>query len=496
MDERPGPTAPEDREPQPPPGEPPPLEPQPPSPFPAPVPPGPEPGPEPPPEPGPIPSPVPPQPPPPAPSPLAGGWGTAAIGSITTIVVLGAIGQVMAFLLYAAGDQTRPSAVNFARLGGLFFYLFHHVGVVLEGSSSFSGVTAIDITGGVTMAAAALLGTFIGLWMIWRFGRSIGEDVGGSGWVRGVHGAKIAIPYAVLTLALAFVVRIPRNALVASGFPAIHPSYLAAFLWPLGLAALAGFLGGFGSAREEQWATSSAGRFGRGVIQGGARMMGFALLFAFIGLVILAPTHPSDTADFFRPFQDKTARGIAVTAGTVLAAPNLAAGLILFPAMGTCLSAGGSLVGLRSSVCVLSWTQFPSGRLSATRTGFDFPSPPAGYFLYLLVPLLAVLIGGRAAVRLSGASTREQAVATAALAGVVFGLLALLLAVLATISFKGAIAGGLGGRSFDAHLGPELVPGSLWPFLWGIVGGAIGGLMESRRLPSQGEREATGLSGE
>jgi hypothetical protein len=425
---------------------------------------------------------------------LSGGWGTAAIGAITTIVVLGAIGEVMAFLIYASGDQTRPSAINFARLGGLFFYLFHHVGVVLEGDSSLSGLSAIDISGGVTIAAAALLGTFVGLWMIWRFGRSIGEEVGGSGWVRGIHGAKIAVPYALLTMALAFAVGIPRNALVPSGFPPIHPSYIAAFLWPLGLAALAGFFGGFGSAGEAQWAASLSGRYGRGVIQGGARMMGLALLFAFIGLVILAPTHPRDTADFFRPFQDKTARGVAVTAGTVLAAPNLAAGLILFPAMGTCLSAGGTLVGLRSSVCVLSWTQFPSDTLNA-QPGIDFPSPPSRYFLYLLVPLLAVLMGGGMAARMSGASTRQQAVGIAALAGVVYGLLALLLAVLATITFKGGTVMGLGGRTFDAHLGPELVPGSLWPFLWGIVGGALGGLMEGRKLPSLGQRVATVPSG-
>jgi uncharacterized protein DUF6350 len=494
MDERPGPTDPGDREPQPqpPPGEPPPLDPRPPSPFP-PVPepepqPPPEPGPLPPPEPGPLPSPVPPHPPPPPPGPLvtaqvlAGGWGTAAIAAVTTIVVLGAIGEVMAFLLYAAGDQTRPSVVTFARLGGLFFYLFHHVGVVFQPDASFSGVSPIDFGAGVTLAAAALLGTFVGLWLIWRFGRKIGEEVGGPGWTRGVHGAKVAIPYAVLTVALAFVVRIPRNGLDVSGSPAVHPAYLAAFFWPLGLAALAGFFGGFGSAGEQWWSASPRGRYWKGAIQGGAWMMGLALVFALIGLIVLAPTHPHDTATFFRPFHDKAARGVAVTSVTLLAVPNLAAGLILFPAMGTCLSAGGNLLGFGGSVCALSWTQFPSGAINA-RSGFDLPSPPAVYFLYLLVPLLAVLIGGRMAARRSGAATREQALGIAALAGVVYGLLALLLAVLVTITFKGGTVSGLRG-SFNAHIGPELLPGSLWPFVWGIVGGAIGGLIEGRKLPS------------
>jgi hypothetical protein len=406
------------------------------------------------------------------------------IGAITTIVVLGAIGEVMAFLLYAAGDQTRPSVITFARLGGLLVYAFHHVGIVFQQDSGLSGVSPVDLGGGVTVAAAALLGTFIGLWLIWRFGRKIGDEVGGSGWVRGVHGAKFAIPYAVLTLILAFVVRIPKNSLDASGSPAIHPSYLAAFFWPLGLAALAGFFGGFRSGGEQPWSMSPRGRYGRGAIQGGAWMMGLALCLAFVGLVFLAPTHPDATADYFRPFNDKTAQGTALVAATLLVVPNLAAGLILFPAMGTCLSAGGNLLGFGGSVCVISWTQFPSNGINA-QAGLDLPSPPAAYFLYLLVPLLAVLIGGRMAARRGGASTREQAVGIAALAGVVYGVLAVLLAVLVTVTFKGgASIGELGGRSFNAHLGPELLPGLLWPFLWGIVGGAIGGMIEGRRLPS------------
>jgi hypothetical protein len=412
------------------------------------------------------------------------------IGAITAVVVLGAIGEVLALLIYAAGDQNRPSVMTFARLGGLFFYGFHHVAVIFEGDSSLSGVSGIDFSGGVTIAVAALLATFIGLWLIWRYGRKIGEEVGGSGWTRGVHGAKIAMPYAALSLILAFVVRIPRNA-DPLGSPAIHPSYLGALLWPLGLAALAGFSGGFGSAGEEEWSTRPRGRYAKAAIQGGTRMMGIALCLAFVGLVLLAPTHPDATAAYFRPFEERTAVGTALVATTFLAAPNLAAGLILFPAMGTCLSVGGNIVGLGGSVCAVSWTQFPSRGL-ASRSGFDLPSPPAVYFLYLMVPLLAVLIGGRMAARRSGASTPEQALGVGALAGVVYGLLAILLAVLVTMTFSGRTASALGGRSFDAHLGPELLPGSLWPFLWGIVGGAVGGLAEGRGPGGEGATDPSG----
>jgi hypothetical protein len=301
---------------------------------------------------------------------------------------------------------------------------------------------------------------------------------------RGLHGAKVAIPYAVLALILAFVVRIPRNGLSALGSPAVHPSYLGAFLWPLGLAVVAGFLGGFGSAGEREWNVGAARRYAGAAVRGGAWMMGFALVFAFIGLLLLAPTHPHATEAYFRPLNDRTVRGVALIAGTLLAVPNLAAGLILFPAMGTCLSAGGSVLGFRGSVCVLSWTQFPAGGLNA-QSGLDLPSPPAAYFLYLLVPLMAVLLGGIVAARRGGASTRLQALGMGAAAGVVYGLLCTGLALLLTISLKAAT----GGQSFTARLGPEVFPGLLWPFVWGIVGGAIGGMIKARKLPSKASPE-------
>jgi hypothetical protein len=209
-------------------------------------------------------------------------------------------------------------------------------------------------------------------------------------------------------------------------------------------------------------------------------MIGVAMVLAFVGLVLLAPVHPGATSAYFDTFDEKFSQGLSLVLATALVSPNLAAGLILFPAMGTCLSVSGSAVGLGGSFCVLSWTQFPGGGINA-QTGLDFPSPLAGYFLYLLVPLIAVLVGGAMAVRRGRAATQEQAVTMGVLAGVVFGLLSLLLAFLVTITFR-AQGGELGGF-VRGRIGPELFPGSLWPFLWGIVGGAIGAFVASRKLP-------------
>jgi uncharacterized protein DUF6350 len=397
------------------------------------------------------------------------------IGAVTTVVVLGAVAEVMSFLFYAGSGEGRPSLVSFAQVGGLIFFFFHHVGITCVGSTG-SCLPGILEGATDTIAAAALLGTFVGLWLLSSAGRKIGEEAGGSGWMRGLAGAKVAVPYAVLTLAVASVSRIPRDALDPNGSPAIHPSYVGALLWPLALAALAGFAGGFRSAGVERWSVGSVGRHVRGAVAGGAWMMGLAMILAFAGLLILAPTHPQDTASYFSTFDDKFAQGLALVFATLLAVPNLAAGLILFPAMGSCLSVSGNLVGVNASVCLLSWDQFP-GRGG---NGLDFGSPPPVYFLYLLVPLLAVVIGGRMAARRGRATTRQEAVAMGSLAGVVYGLLAALLAILITISIEAVVR----DESFTARLGPELFPGLLWPFLWGIVGGAIGGAMETRSYAS------------
>jgi hypothetical protein len=397
------------------------------------------------------------------------------IGAVTTVVILGAVAEVVSFLFYAASGEGRPSLASFARAGGLILFLFHHVGITCVGSSASSSCLPGILSGATdTVAGAALLGTFAGLWLLSSAGRRIGAETGGTGWARGLAGMKVAVPYAALTLAVAFLSRIPQGALDPNGSPAIHPSYLGAVLWPLALAALAGFAGGFRSAGVERWSIGPSGRLLRGGVAGGAWMMGLAMVLAFLGLLILAPTHPHDTASYFSTFDDQFVQGLALVVATLLAVPNLAAGLILFPTMGSCLAASGNLVGVSTSVCLLSWNQFP-GRPGGG-TGLDFGSPPPLYFLYLLVPLLAVLVGGRMAARRGGSTSRQEAVAMGSLAGVVFGLLALLLAILATISVKATAP----GASLTARLGPELVPGLFWPFLWGIAGGAIGGAAEAR----------------
>ena len=217
-------------------------------------------------------------------------------------------------------------------------------------------------------------------------------------------------------------------------------------------------------------------------------MLGWGLALAFLGLVLLAPVHPSATAEYFSPFENGAASGIAVVLATLLFVPNMAVA-VLFPSMHACLSASGNVAGIGVNICFLDYTQFPTSRgfgapgLAGGFQGFDLPAPPAGYFLFILVPLIAVILGGMLAARRGGALSRLEAVGQGAAAGVVFALLALLMLILAR--FRVEVAGSVGNvfrGSVQGTIGVELVRGTLLALAWGVVGGALGGLLQGRTL--------------
>jgi len=335
-----------------------------------------------------------------------------------------------------------------------------------------------------------LTGTLVALWLLALTGRAIANQAGGSSLARGIQGAKVALPYAALCLGLAFVVRAPQSQAAAglsTGFPAAHPSYVAAVLWPLGLAAVAGFVGGFRSDAPTGVMATPWGTRLRAAAGGGTWMLAVGLILSFVGLVLLTPFAPDVARDYFRPFDQSFLRGVSVILGTLLVLPNMAA-WVLFPAMGSCLEISGGVFGLSGSFCFLSYSQFPTTHaIAGIRTPSpNLPSPPSGYFLFLLAPLVAVLVGGAIAARRADGGTKQEAVGVGALAGLAYALLSLATAVLSTITAK---ASGFGQAfpgapgAIHARVGPALASTFLVALLWGVVGGAIGALWESRRLP-------------
>jgi hypothetical protein len=361
-----------------------------------------------------------------------------------------------------------------------------------------------------------MLGTLLVLVMLAVGGRRIAETTGGPAWLRALVGTKVALPYAVLCFLLAlgerFVLPLPAAASalgLGPGGVQVHPAPFAAFVWPLVLGVIGGFLGGLRSSPEPE--TSRAGRLVRGAVSGGSSMFGFALGLSFLGLLILAVLHPDTTRAYVGGMFDHGAyRGAALVAFNVLLAPNMSAWL-LFPAMGSCV--GGQLWygGASYSTCLVSYGHVatPAALRGVETLGpfatnaVQLPRPSAGYLAFLAVPLAAALLGGFVAARRAGAESRAEAAGVGALAGVSFAVLAVLAGLLAGVMIQvygAAIAGGpAGGATATLRLGPQIDVGGLLALAWGVAGGVLGGLLAGRRgngAPEEAWRPAGGPLGE
>jgi hypothetical protein len=356
-----------------------------------------------------------------------------------------------------------------------------------------------------TASIALMGGTFLAMALLYGAGRAIANRAGGDGWTRGVHGAKVAVPYAILCLVAAWGVRFSFP--LGGGSVRIHPSYLAAALWPLGLGILFGFAGGARSGGDAswagvRWASAPFGRRARAAVAGGWSMIALGLILSFIGLLVLAAVKPDATRDYFTSaFRGGADTGAATIAANVLVAPNMAA-WVMFPSMGSCLGVSGGSFGLQGSFCFLSYTQFPrsnavGGLIGGGGIG-SLPNPPLGYYAFILAPLVAVLAGGMIAARRASSETRGEAVAMGVLGGVAFGLMAILALVLSILSIR--VGGQVGGvsQAVTIRLGPELAKSVLLAFSWGIVGGGVGGFIQGRALPagSTGRAQPFELPGE
>ncbi|HXF56280.1 MAG TPA: hypothetical protein VNO34_01625 [Actinomycetota bacterium] len=418
-------------------------------------------------------------------SALGAGWGPAVRGALVTVLVLGLLGELAAFLVWAGLEGDRPSPVTFARLGGALFLSFHRVGFSLglpeRLPPSFGEVGLSGGTLGVTLALVT--GTVLACWVLGGYGAAVGDRTGGSRLARGLHGAKLGLPYAlvglVVALGVGFAVGLDGLSL------SVRPSRAGAFWWPLLLGTLFGFLGGFLSL-PERWGDIEAAwsRRLRGALSGGVSAAFLALGLALIGLLFAAAARPEATRAYFRAaFAEGTLQGVAAVGLTALAAGNLAA-WVLFPSMGSCLTLSAGLARATESVCLLAYSQFPSasafrGLLLQGAEARDLPAASPPHLAFLLVPLASALLGGAMAARRAGAEGRLEAAGVGAASGLVFAVLSLVLAVLSTASLE---FGAPGAEPLTVRLGPSLPGSFVVALLWGVAGGAAGGLL-GRRPP-------------
>lgn len=452
------------------------------------------------------------------------GWGTAVGQALAAALLGGAVAEALVFAAYGLSTR-RSSALDVARAGGLLFAWFHRVGIELSaiaaGGTPKKGAAAPPSApfATVTVGFAALLGTALVAWLLFRGGRAVAARGLGSAWERGLHGMKVAVPYALVTLGAAFGSRLERLHLPApsgklTSLPrllTVHPAFVQAALWPLAIAAVLGFAGGVstaplpGHARRPATADrdhtydpdagrptrEERGRWARAALAGGWRMLLLGLAGAFAGLLAVAALRRSVTAAYFRgAFHGGLARGALLLALTALAVPNMAAWL-LAAASGSCvrLSAGAA------SGCVLSYSRLPTGggvlrslsRLQPGTGSATFAAPARPYLLFLLVPAVAAVAGGLHAGRRARGPSRGIGCAVGAAAGLAFGAFAGFLAALARIVLDVASAGtpgGLAAASAVVAIGPSILVTALTTAAWGVVGGAVGGALAR---PDRGE---------
>jgi hypothetical protein len=425
------------------------------------------------------------------------GWGTAVVGAVLAAAVAMVPAGAAAVGFHAAGASAASTAAV-ARSGLLLFLWFHHSALSFTTASGAAGLS-------FGVGLALMLGTLIAGLALSRAGRAVADRAGGSALNRGLHGAMVAVPYGMVCLGIAgaarSVVTVPSGAarfFVQAGAFEVRPSLLQAFLWPAVLAAVFGFLGGLRSRGAQQRPASPAAVRVRAAVAGGATMGALALALSFVGLLVLAALRPDDTRAYLHgAFAGGDARGVAVLALTLLAVPNMAA-YVLFPSMGACIrvgwaAGGGPLGGFASGTagrCVLSYTHMlgtgPRGSSGAGIAGAALPSaagtPAAGYFLFVLAPLIAVLVGGVVAARRAGAATRRDGSVSGASAGLVFAVVAVVVALLARVSVSIGLASGGAALNGTLSLGPDLLIGPLLALAWGVIGGALGGLLAGPQL--------------
>jgi len=200
-----------------------------------------------------------------------------------------------------------------------------------------------------------------------------------------------------------------------------------------------------------------------------------------VAMVGLAIARPGDASAYARVVgRAGPAGGAAVVVSNALAVPTMAVWL-MEPAMGGCLEINGS--GVFRPYCFLSYGNYAGRPIPGQRTISGFPAlrgaPPA-FYLFLLLPALAVLAGGVRAARRGQARSRVEAAWIGAMAGLVFGVGFVLAIAQATVSAR------LNGALFIVasgfwRYGPNPATGFQLGVWWGLLGGAAGGLFAGVR---------------
>ncbi len=385
---------------------------------------------------------------------------------------------VVAFVVTALAAQIVPALIEVfggglalstaLKLGWFYELSFHRVAIDVAGSGGVTG----------RLSVAFLLGTGLGMWVLFLAGRTAARHAGPSLRARLLAGAMVGPAYALPIVVITSFVRL-RLHTGGGVFPetvGFHGVVWQAFAFPAMIGIAAGGAGGAMGAlprgsRAHAW------------LVGGWRGLVSALGLAVIGVLLLAAVRPQGTATYARIVSSNGPRTALLLLGHhALLLPNQSF-FVLGPSMGGC----AELTGSDTSLPLLCPGRLPVldvpailddlarvGGADPTTTGVITDRPmPAGYWAFVLIPALATLAAGRyAGSSASGSSRSPEALVRGAGAGVVFAVLVGVGTWMASAAFDVRAVDGSSARSFT--LGPRPLPTALLALAWGVVGGALG----------------------
>jgi uncharacterized protein DUF6350 len=379
-------------------------------------------------------------------------------GTLPLAAVLGL--SVVVAALRAAG---RASLADALRQAALVPALVHRVPVEV---------------GPITVRLALLLATAAAGWLLFRGGRAVASGTGAPAAVRAIRGSAVAVPYAVGSLLVSLVAMWASLVPVASAarVDASVPSILGSFTWPLLLGATCGAAGGVSAGPAD----GSMERRTRATLAGGWRMAWLSVALGTTGVLVVLALHPGAVRAYLDgAFHRGPAAGAVIVVGTVAALPNAGTG-----AAAAAMGAGVELEVLGVSCTVISYTRFP-GEEGATggpcgRLPFAIGSTPAGYLLFLLVPLAGTVAGGRLAARRGGAESGRDGGLIGVATGLAFAVILAGWCVASRLVYEATGPVTVLVSDLEVAAGADPVATFLFGLAWGPVGGAVGGWLTAR----------------
>lgn len=375
---------------------------------------------------------------------------TALVRGVLAFLAVAAAGQAVAFAVYAASGLYRPW--SWVKIGLL--YVLSFCGVAVEVTAPGLGTAPFHVR------LALMLGTALVVWVAFRAGAAVVRSARPSGvGAAAGWGAGPAVPFAVLAGlgSLLISLRFPDN-----GIERLRPVTWEAFVLPLVLVAAAGAAGGVTAVvrgRPTRLTEATAG---------GWRMFVAALLLAFAGILVLAAIEPGVTGGYVRGLRKMGPGGSVLFGHHLLLLPNQSID-VLAPAMGGSSALEVDDGGGRLTIGGLSRLEGIGLITGWAPEGVDFP--PA-YLLFLAVPGIATVMGGRRAAE-DTVERRERAI-RGAIAGTVFASVMAVGTATATIVVSGP-------TGWHGRFGPALLSTVLLALAWGVAGGIAGALLPRRR---------------